>query len=75
MEINLSAAVQNRPVHIVKGPPALKGNQFFIVDSWHIDGNQLRFEFKMCEVPGVDSQVSTACGRAYRWAKLEQQDE
>ena len=66
MEINLNAAVQNRPVHIVQGPPALKGNQFFIVDSWHLDGNHLRFEFKMCEVPGVESPVSTPCGRADR---------
>lgn len=75
MEINLDASVKAHPVPIVQGPPPLKGNQFFVVDSWHIDGNQLRFEFKMCEVPDMESQVSTPCGREYRWAKLEQQDE
>ena len=68
MEINLDASVKALPVHVVTGPPPLKGNH-------------LRFEFKMCEVPDVESPVSTPCGRAYRnsrayrWAKLEQQDE
>ncbi len=66
MEINLDASVKALPVHVVTGPPPLKGNQFFIVESWHLDGSQLRFEFKMCEVPDVESPVSTPCGRAYR---------
>lgn len=77
MEINLNADVKAWPVHMVQGPPALKGNQFLIVESWHIDGNQLRFEFKMCEVPAVESLVSTPCSRAYRnavrrWMQMQE---
>lgn len=76
-QINLNAAVKSWPVHIVKGPPPLKGNQFLIVESWHVDGSQLRFEFKMCEVPAVESLVSTPCSRAYRnavrrWMQMQE---
>lgn len=75
-QLNLNGISAISPV-LVQAPPPLKGNQFFIVDSWHIDDNQLRFEFKMCEVPDVESPVSTPCGRAYRnavrrWMQMQE---
>lgn len=58
------------PASLVKDPPPLEGNKFFVVSDWRIEDNQLIFEFDLCEAKGIEVKFTVPVRRAYRLAVL-----